>query len=185
MKFMNICLILVLISLGGTSHAPPIEEEKYIVILMPPPPPPPINVEERVNDLSVLHPAFRNKVIRLLHECAKQGIELEVVETYRTPERQDHLRRKGFSMLHGGRSKHQYHLAVDVVPVKWGWYMWHDKELWRKIGKIGKVQGLIWGGDWRRFRDYPHFEYPAHVDSIQYIPIPDTVLIPLKYGKDR
>ncbi len=179
---MNICLIFILISFGGTSHAPPIETERALYVFMPPPPPPFIvNVEERTNDLSLLHPAFRNKVVMLLYECAKQGIELEVVETYRTPERQDHLREKGYSMLHGGKSKHQHHLAVDVVPKKFGWYMWHDKELWEKVGKIGEKQGLFWGGRWRRFRDYCHFEYPILIDSAEYLPIPDTVIIPLNY----
>ncbi|EGF93763.1 M15C subfamily peptidase [Asticcacaulis biprosthecium C19] len=27
------------------------------------------------------------------------------------------------------------------------------------MGAIGKAQGLEWAGDWRRFREYPHFQY--------------------------
>lgn len=175
-----LCLVLVFINVADAPSAPP---KKELIIFLPD-----IPEEERVDkktqvikDLSVLHPAFRNKVIKLLKEAKIQGIDLEVTETYRNPERQDFLRQQGFSMLHGGKSKHQHYIAVDVVPVKYGWYMWHDKELWEKIGKIGENQGLIWGGRWRRFRDYPHFEYPIPIDSIEFIPIPDTVYIPLNH----
>lgn len=132
-----------------------------------------------VNDLSILHPAFRNKVVKMLYECKKQGIELKVVETYRTPERQNLLKSRGYSMLNGGRSKHQHKIAVDVVPIVDGIMVWDDYKLWKKIGKIGKKQGLIWGGDWKRFRDYPHFEYPCSIDEVEFLPLPDTVYIPL------
>jgi peptidoglycan L-alanyl-D-glutamate endopeptidase CwlK len=27
-----------------------------------------------------------------------------------------------------------------------------------KFAQIGKKHGLSWGGDWKRFKDYPHFE---------------------------
>lgn len=180
MKYILNCLFLLLLS-TTSGESPPLNTPRELIIYMPAPEPVSIDVTHKVNDLAILHPAFRNKVVRLLHEAAKQGIELEVIETYRTPERQNHLRRQGFSMLHGGKSKHQHYIAVDVVPVKFGWYMWHDKELWRKIGKIGEAQGLFWGGRWKRFRDYPHFEYPISIDSVHTLPIPDTVIIPLNY----
>jgi len=175
--------LLLIIAVSSLAEAPPSEKKIEFIIFMPEEPPviKPTNKTEIIKDLAILHPAFRNKVIKLLYECKKAGIELKVVETYRTPERQNKLKKEGFSMLHGGRSKHQYNIAVDVVPVKYGWYMWHDKELWQKVGKIGKAQGLIWGGDWKRFRDYPHFEYPISIDSLQFLKKPDTVLIPLNY----
>jgi peptidoglycan L-alanyl-D-glutamate endopeptidase CwlK len=177
MKYLINCILLFLFSFSiAEAPSPP----KEFIIYMPAEKGiPRMEINDRINDLSVLHPTFRNKVVMLLYEAKKAGIELEVVETYRHPDRQDMLRRKGRSMLHGGRSKHQHYLAVDVVPVKYGWFLWHDKELWAKIGKIGKKQGLIWGGDWKRFRDYPHFEYPIHLDSLHTLTIPDTVLIPL------
>jgi peptidoglycan L-alanyl-D-glutamate endopeptidase CwlK len=30
--------------------------------------------------------------------------------------------------------------------------------LFRKFAVIAKANGLSWGGDWRSFKDYPHFE---------------------------
>lgn len=32
--------------------------------------------------------------------------------------------------------------------------------LWKRMGAIGRQQGLVWGGDWTRFKDFPHFEHP-------------------------
>lgn len=133
-----------------------------------------------VNELSVLHPAFRNKVILFLSECHRQGIELRILETYRTPQRQDSLKRRGKSMLSGGRSKHQHYLAIDVVPIVNGKLKWHDRRLWSKIGAIGQSYGLKWGGRWRRLYDPGHFEYDCLLDQIHLIPQPDTIIIPEK-----
>jgi hypothetical protein len=138
-----------------------------------------LNHKVMVRELYILHPTFRNKVIKMLYECKKQGIDLRIVETYRTPVRQNYLKHKRRSMLSGGYSKHQHFIAIDVVPVINGKYQWHNYKLWNKVGEIGMKQGLHWGGLWKKFPDRPHFELPIPVDSIKYIPLPDTVLIPL------
>lgn len=139
------------------------------------------NYEGNINDLHILHPAFRNKVITLIYECKKRGIELKVIETYRSHKRQNKFKRRGSTMLSGGYSKHQHFLAIDLAPVnKNGKIMWNNKKLWKIIGKIGKEQGLIWGGSWK-MRDYNHFEYNCSINEVNNIPIPDTVLIPLNY----
>lgn len=138
-----------------------------------------LDKREPFKELYVLHPTFRNKVIKLIYECRKQGIDLRVVETYRTPERQEYLKRKRHTKLSGGNSKHQHFIAVDVVPVVDNLPRWHDTKLWKKIGKIGKSEGLIWGGDWKKFYDPGHFEYPVEIPEIYTIVYPDTILIPL------
>jgi hypothetical protein len=138
------------------------------------------NSRKIVNDLHILHPAFRNKVVMLIEECRKQEIELKVVETYRTHERQDVLKRKKLTTLSGGCSKHQHFIAVDVVPIVKGIPRWYNDKLWKKIGKIGENQGLRWGGRWKLY-DPGHFELPISIKEIESVPIPDTVLIPLNY----
>lgn len=131
------------------------------------------------NELYILHPAFRNKVIRMIYKCKKQGIDLIVVETYRTPGRQDSLKRRKRSMLSGGYSKHQHFIAIDIVPIKNGKAIWYNKRLWNQIGKIGEAEGLLWGGRWVKLKDNGHFEYPISIDSTKSLSLPDTVLIPL------
>ena len=56
-------------------------------------------------------------------------------------------------------SKHIDGLAVDIVPIKNNKVWWNaPKEVWERMGKIGKENGLLWGGDWKGFQDTPHFE---------------------------
>lgn len=142
---------------------------------------PEVDNRKIVNDLHILHPAFRNKVVMLLYECKKEGIDLKIVETYRTHERQDALKRKKLTNLSGGCSKHQHFLAIDVVPIVNKLPRWYDDTLWVKIGRIGEAQGLRWGGRWKKLKDNGHFEYPVSIQEIENIPIPDTVIIPLNY----
>lgn len=151
-----------------------IDEELYAYI--------PYNVA--IRDLHILHPYFRNKVIELLYECRKQGIYLEISETYRNKDRQNYVKKRGLSFLTGGRSKHQYGIAVDVVPIDpyTKEFLWHDKELWYRVGKIGESLGLLWGGRWSRIKDYPHFELPISIKDIDTLIIPDTILVPLNYS---
>jgi peptidoglycan L-alanyl-D-glutamate endopeptidase CwlK len=61
-----------------------------------------------------------------------------------------------------GRSFHQYGLAYDCVPLVNGKCLWKTTgdaaHIWRKVGELGKSEGLEWAGDWRRFREFPHFQ---------------------------
>lgn len=113
---------------------------------------------ERFTDLSFLQQPFRDSVEVFLRDCESRGIHLVIVETYRTPDRQDRLKKRGRSRLAGDQSKHQHGLAIDVVPTKHGKFIWHDRKLWLRIGTLGERRGLKWGGRWKKFVDYPHFE---------------------------
>lgn len=176
MKAIITCILLILMFSYSEEIVPVRKEKKNTAHLMPKI----ANTKRIVNDLHILHPAFRNKVVMLIYECKKQGIDLRVVETYRTHERQDALKRRKLSNLSGGCSKHQHFIAVDVVPVVKGIPRWFDYLLWQKVGRMGEKQGLKWGGRWK-MRDYGHFEYPIKIDSLYKLEIPDTVIIPLDY----
>lgn len=114
---------------------------------------------ERFTELSFLRQPFRDSVVLFLRDCESRGIHLVIVETYRTPDRQDVLKKRGRSRLRGDQSKHQHGLAIDVVPTKHGKFIWHDRKLWNRIGKLGKKRCMLWGGDWQRLYDPGHFEY--------------------------
>ncbi len=118
-------------------------------------------------DLSALHPYFRDKVIELISICKSKGIELAVVETYRTVAKQNEYKRLGkiYTRSTGGRSKHQYGLAVDVVPVLDSVPSWHNEVVWKKIGAVGEKLGLRWGGRWRHPYDPGHFEWSGGVSA--------------------
>lgn len=56
------------------------------------------------------------------------------------------------------KSKHLDGLAVDIAPSLDGKIIWNaPREVWGRMGAIGKSFGLAWGGDWKSY-DCPHFE---------------------------
>src|SRR5690349_18996225 len=63
-----------------------------------------------ITDLDALHPFFRSKVAALIEACREKGIELAIVETYRTRAKQNEYRSMGriYTRSGGGKSKHQY-----------------------------------------------------------------------------
>jgi peptidoglycan L-alanyl-D-glutamate endopeptidase CwlK len=56
-----------------------------------------------------------------------------------------------------GHSNHNFGIAWDVGLFDDGDFL-EDSPLYKKVGKIGKEQGLEWGGDWVSIEDQPHFQ---------------------------
>jgi D-alanyl-D-alanine carboxypeptidase len=123
-----------------------------------------------IADLQSLHPFFRDKIIELVAQCKKKGIELAVVETYRTHAKQNEYKAMGkkYTRSGGGSSKHQYGLAVDLVPVVDSVAQWNNAALWRKVGLTGERLGLRWGGRWRHPYDPGHFEWTGGLSSYHF-----------------
>ncbi|RAW01264.1 M15 family metallopeptidase [Pseudochryseolinea flava] len=121
-----------------------------------------------ITDLRALHPYFRDKINKLIAECKKQGIELAVVESYRTHAKQNEYKVMGkkYTSSGAGRSKHQYGLAVDLVPIVDSVAVWDNKQLWLKVGVTGEKLGLRWGGRWRKPYDPGHFEWTGGLTSV-------------------
>ena len=114
-----------------------------------------------ITDLQALHPYFRDKVAALVQICKAAEIELAIVESYRTSAKQAEYFAMGkkYTNTPGGKSRHQYGLAVDVVPIVDSVAVWNNARLWRKIGAAGERLGLRWGGRWRVVYDPGHFEW--------------------------
>lgn len=121
-------------------------------------------------NLSDLHPVVREMAIKHIEACKQAGIELLVTSTYRSNEEQDALYAQGrtkpgkkVTNAKGGQSMHNYRLAYDIVPLRNGKPVWGtsgvDGKLWKLVGNLGKAQGLEWAGDWKTFKEYPHFQY--------------------------
>jgi hypothetical protein len=124
-----------------------------------------------ITDLNSLHPYFRDKAIELIDRCRQKGIELAVVETFRTRAKQAEYKSMGkkYTRSGAGKSKHQYGLAIDVVPIVNGEPVWHNKYLWRRVGVIGEQLGLRWGGRWRSIYDPGHFEWTGGLSSADLV----------------
>ena len=120
-----------------------------------------------IADLDALHPYFREKIIKLVASCKRKGIELAIVESYRTVAKQNEYKAMGkkYTRATGGHSKHQYGLAIDVVPIIDSVAQWDNARLWKKIGAVGEQLGLRWGGRWRTLYDPGHFEWSGGLSS--------------------
>ena len=60
------------------------------------------------------------------------------------------------------KSRHLEGKAVDLAPSRDGKTIWWDApdQVWQRMGTIGMLNGLVWGGAWPGKRDLPHFEEP-------------------------
>lgn len=115
--------------------------------------------------LEDLHPIVAAKAKQLIELAEAEGIEILVTSTVRTFEEQAGLFAIGrtkpgkrVTNAKPGESWHNFGLAFDVVPLVNGKAIW-DSPFWERIGALGKQVGLQWGGDFRTFKDKPHFEF--------------------------
>lgn len=117
--------------------------------------------------LEDLLPPVRERVERMIAACKAEGIDLLVTSTYRDNASQEALYAQGrtapgriVTNARSGQSYHNYRCAVDVVPIRNGKAIWDAKDaVWQRIGALGKAAGLEWAGDWKRFKEFPHFQY--------------------------
>lgn len=101
------------------------------------------------------------KVVRRAIEITP--IDFTVLEGLRTVERQKTLVASGASKTMN--SRHITGHAVDIAPlvggeIRWDWPLFH--KLAPFIKQAAKECGvkIVWGGDWLRFKDGPHWELP-------------------------
>ncbi len=120
--------------------------------------------------LDDLLPQVKALAEKFISRCKEEGIDLLITSTYRDKESQAALFAQGrtapgkiVTNARAGQSFHNYRVAFDVVPLRNGKPVWNtaneDAVLWKKIGAIGKECGLEWAGEWRTFKEFPHFQY--------------------------
>lgn len=112
--------------------------------------------------------------------CARAGIVLLVYCTYRDWDAQTLLYKQGrttpgsiVTYAKAGDSAHQYGIAYDCVPLRFGKPVWGqtakiDADLWERVGEIGESVGLEWAGRWKHFREEPHFQFLGSKTIAQY-----------------
>lgn len=102
------------------------------------------------------------KVIRRAIAISK--IDFKVLEGVRSVARQRELVKKGASQTM--KSRHIHGFAVDIAPfvagqVRWDWPLYF--QLAATVKQAAKDVGVPveWGGDWKTFKDGPHWQLPA------------------------
>lgn len=121
--------------------------------------------------LEDLHPYVAYLAEDLINLCRESGIDLLVTSTYRDMESQQQIYNQGrtpaskakgekiVTNARPGQSFHNYRCAFDVVPLVNSKAVWNDNTVWARIGQLGKEVGLEWAGDWKTFKEFPHFQY--------------------------
>uniref|UniRef100_UPI00403F81C5 M15 family metallopeptidase n=1 Tax=Niallia sp. XMNu-256 TaxID=3082444 RepID=UPI00403F81C5 len=121
-----------------------------------------------------LHPIVAENVEVLKQKTAAKGITIVITDEYRSFEEQDKLYDKGrrtpgrvVTHSEGGESYHNFGLAVDfALQLENGDVIWdieydgngNGQSDWFEVAEIAKDLGFEWGGDWHRFKDYPHLQ---------------------------
>ena len=102
------------------------------------------------------------KVIRRAIAITK--IDFKVLEGVRSVARQRELVKKGASQTM--KSRHIHGFAVDIAPfvagqIRWDWPLYF--QLAATVKQAAKDVGVPveWGGDWKTFKDGPHWQLPA------------------------
>lgn len=90
-------------------------------------------------------------------------VDFAVIEGLRSPERQRILVEAGASKTLN--SRHITGHAVDLAPwidgeVRWDWPLFTPIAAAMKTAARELEIPIEWGGDWKTFRDGPHFQLP-------------------------
>lgn len=120
-------------------------------------------MELNVRSLSRLD-GVHEDLVAVVHRAAELSpVDFIVTEGLRTIERQKQLVAKGASRTM--KSRHLTGHGVDLAAVLDGEVRW-DWPLYTKLADAMKTAAdelqipIEWGGDWRSFRDGPHFQLP-------------------------
>lgn len=124
--------------------------------------------------LSGLNPVVKKATEALIEISFSRGVPIVITQGLRTIAEQNALYAQGrtaagqiVTNAKGGYSFHNFGLAIDFAllldngGVSWDMSRDGDGDRakdWNEVVSVAKSLGFEWGGDWREFKDYPHFQ---------------------------
>jgi peptidoglycan LD-endopeptidase CwlK len=117
-----------------------------------------------LKNLQGIHPDLRRVMDRALQESP---LDFTVIEGLRTQERQAQLVAEGASRTMN--SRHLTGHAVDLIPIgadgkaAFAWPLYNRLAPAVKAAAAAEGVAIVWGGDWKSFKDGPHFELDRNV----------------------
>lgn len=129
-----------------------------------------MNLNTPQKSLDLLDPALKPIAENFLATCKAKGLNVIIVETFRSNERQNFLYSIGrdekgnkigrtVTRAKAGESKHNFGKAFDIACIYGGKYAPDSHPAWKSAGIIGESLGLVWYGNPRaKFFELAHFE---------------------------
>jgi len=127
--------------------------------------------------IALLHPSIRDEVTQIIEECDLSltgKAKVRITQGLRTIEEQNDMYAQGrtkpgkkITNAKGGQSIHNYGFAVDICLMiddkvaSWDTKKdWDNDKVadWYECVKIFAKHGYEWGGNWKTFKDMPHFQ---------------------------
>ena len=124
-----------------------------------------------------LHPVVGAEMLKIVAECDTSltgKAKVRITQGLRTFKEQDDLYAIGrtkpgkkVTNAKGGQSVHNYGFAVDICLIidgktaSWDTVKdWDNDQIadWYECVKIFAKYGWDWGGNWKKFKDLPHFD---------------------------
>lgn len=136
-----------------------------------------MSVNKICRDIAELTPNAQKACDLFMIECKNQGLNVLIIETYRSQERQDYLyaqgrTRKGNIVTWTKNSRHTSRRAWDICQnIKGQEYL--NTTFFKRCGEIAKSLGIVWGGDWSP-PDMPHFEILENWNYEGEMPMTET-----------
>lgn len=116
------------------------------------------------------HPKIKDELFALYTQCNNLlpvGVRLRFAYVFRSPAEQHALfiQRPKVTNADSWQSIHNYGLAFDIVLLydkngdgSFELASWDNDEHWQTVVKFFKSKGYEWGGDFKKFKDAPHFQ---------------------------
>jgi len=127
--------------------------------------------------IAQLHPSVKTEVSQIIAQCdaALTGrAKIRITQGLRSFKEQDNLYAIGrtkpgkkVTNAKGGQSIHNYGFAIDICLIingktaSWDTLKdWDNDQIadWYECVKIFAKYGWDWGGNWKKFKDLPHFD---------------------------
>jgi peptidoglycan L-alanyl-D-glutamate endopeptidase CwlK len=112
------------------------------------------------SNLKGVHPDLV-RIVRRAYQSLTGDLSFIVTEGLRTKARQQQLFDQGATRTLNSRhlTGHAVDLAATVQgKVRWDWPLYHRLADAMKDAALAEGVSIVWGGDWKTFKDGPHFE---------------------------
>ena len=120
--------------------------------------------------IKTAHPILRDELAKHYKEINSKlpaNVRLRFTRVFATAEEQHKLflQRPRVTKADAWQSMHNYGLAFDIVLLydndnngTFELASWEQNKYWLQVATYFKSKGYEWGGDWKGFKDAPHFQ---------------------------